>query len=209
MNRRLRRPTTRIPTQTHARRIEKVAREKAEQETRETTRREKTNTVLSVVANAFAIPALILGLLTYMDQKENNEETDRKEAGRVSYFFLAGRNYLEHGGLVIENRSLSPAWGAAIVEEGRSPKHSLGIGVIPACMQLRYDFDKKTAGAAGKAFFYSSLYFYNSLGATWRAADEGTSKVDDFPDFYDDGKDKDFAEEWHLSPSYKPLDSCA
>ncbi|MGW2857073.1 hypothetical protein ACWDAZ_35930, partial [Streptomyces sp. NPDC001215] len=150
MPRRLRHPLTRIPLQTHNRRIEKVIEQRSAEEAKIATRRERVNTALSVLANLFAIPALIIGLLTYTDQRQSDEVSAKKEAGRVNFWrdmTTEDNSPQPSTTLVVENRSLTSALHTIIVTKTAS----IGVydyfdfSLVPPCTRETY-----TLGVNGK-----------------------------------------------------------
>lgn len=207
MPRRLRVPSPRIPLPTHNRRIEKVIEKKSEQETRIATRRERVNTSLAIAANIFAIPALLIGILTYTDQRASNEESDKKEAGRVNYWW----EYTEGAppkSLIIENRSLNTAMDTVIiVNSGPNRDYDyFDIGLVQPCSKVTYDLKKNGKRVDDMDNWWDiELYFKNPAGDIWSSDEDGVlKKVKQFPDL-----DDDYVEKWGLTWETESLDSCA
>ncbi|MFD0035425.1 hypothetical protein ACWGDS_39240 [Streptomyces sp. NPDC055059] len=205
----MRRPTPRIPLQTHNRRTEQIIERKAAEETRIASRRERMNTILSVAANLFAIPALVIGLLTYTDQRENEAATEQKEAGRVNYWWETKDDKDETPTtLVVENRSLNSAVATRLVlrtaENVSHPRFE--VGFLSPCS--RATFDLKSHGTEVNEMLIASdeveLYFQNPTGQIWSSNDDGVlNKESKFPTW-----GEDYIHRWKLRFSETGLDAC-
>ncbi|MFE1989187.1 hypothetical protein [Streptomyces mirabilis] len=204
------RPRTRIPISSHNRRAEIAVKQQAEQEKQVATRRERINTTLSLLATALALPALVIGLLTYFDQKVNEEDADKKEAARVSYFWQIDTS--EGWGspskyLTVENRGLNPATNVVIAASPKFGKHMVfNLGTISACERVRIELGKHGAEIDEIASRLEyGMYFTSSTGQIWyngeRAEMEHRNK---YPRL-----DTDFVEFWKLEYITESLDACA
>ncbi|MFE2962128.1 hypothetical protein ACFXKC_00270 [Streptomyces sp. NPDC059340] len=204
------RPRTRIPISSHNRRAESAVKQQAEHEKQVATRREKINTALSLLATALALPALAIGLLTYFDQKNSEEDANKKEAARVSYFWQidAGEGWgAPSKDLAVENRGLNPATNVVIAANPKFGKHMVfDLGTISACTRVRIELGKYGAEVDKiTSRLKYGMYFTSSTGQIWfNGGKAGMERRNKYPRL-----DTDFINFWKLEYRTEPLEACA
>ncbi|MFJ7337871.1 hypothetical protein ACIQUU_32060 [Streptomyces sp. NPDC101116] len=165
------------------------------------------NTASTFLTALFAIPALILAVITYQDQKADAEEGSRKEAARITWYWIYEGEKPTH--LVVENRSLRAVYNTLInIEEDDAENRQVFFidGTVSPCTRVSYALGKH--GVEVMSELNAEMFFTDSLGHLWRTDysggvhDKGERGLK-----WSRGLNK--VAEWNLSPKYEDLEACA
>ncbi|MCX5266078.1 hypothetical protein [Streptomyces sp. NBC_00199] len=167
------------------------------------------NTASTFFTALIAIPALILALITYQDQKASEDEDARKEASYITWYWMLGSGPDgDPTALIVENRSLRPVYTAVLnIEEDSKENRQVYFidDTVSPCTRVNYSLGDH--GADVMVDLNAEMFFADSLGHLWRTDYEGT--------LHDLGERNlnwsrglDMIEEWGLSPKYEDLQAC-
>jgi hypothetical protein len=167
------------------------------------------NTGATLITALIAIPALVISLITYSDQKSDQEENNLKEAARISWYFQVDKRTGAPELLVFENRSLRPVYDTWLNLEDESNRNIQSFyidGTNSPCTRTTYEL--KNYGKSVRMDLEKELFFRDTLNTWWRLGYRGglSSYGEDvnlrLPEV-------DMVATWGLQPKYADLDGCA
>ncbi|MEU6733971.1 hypothetical protein ABZ929_12335 [Streptomyces physcomitrii] len=224
MTRRLRIPSSRTPIRTLTGKIERLTKSEDAKEKKKATRRENINTLIAVSAVLLSLPALGLTVLTYNDQKSNEEEDSVRNAGRVAAWaewppHTQDEYAVAPAKLVVENRSLELVQDAGVyaysdnytntIDFEKVPKYSIGVGTLPACTRATFSFDDHRKDLKKLISHFSiELYFMDISGQLWTSLRGGGRAGREKVEVHPQNRREDLGYMWHIEPQVTLLDAC-
>ncbi|MGV9855861.1 hypothetical protein ACWDWU_45060 [Streptomyces sp. NPDC003442] len=149
-----------------------------------------------------SLPALAVSLLTYIDQRENDQTSDVKEAARINAWWEVGER--GKGQFVVVNRTLSGVSEVTFSMGTRHPQN-LNVGYTSGCTKAIISVSGSTDDIDAATNERLDFSFYNILGETWVSEASGLHKTNNpfrlrYGSDLDDERKVDYKEE--------SLDSC-
>ncbi|MCR8576169.1 hypothetical protein [Streptomyces sp. Isolate_219] len=160
----------------------------------------RLNTASTLLTAVIAIPALVISLITYFDAKSDTEESDEKEAARISWYFRAEK-------IVVENRSLRPVYDLTLERDAEDHSAMLYVDdIVSPCSRVTFNVkghEKEIAGTDnGWATFRVSRNTW-----WWSGYEKGLQEF--HPPYEKRPYDAYIiGSKWARQPKYEDLDGC-
>ncbi|MER6309453.1 hypothetical protein [Streptomyces sp. NPDC001657] len=138
--------------------------------TDESPKHQRISSCTAVLGVFLSVPALVISVITYIDQQDSEEKSGLEAASKVFWYVEGGTADEASPSITVENRSLMPAYHVAILlkDDTGHDKYLYDFTVLRACTKESYDISKHPEALSDINNSRASLIFFDSIGRLWR-----------------------------------------
>ncbi|MEU5014320.1 hypothetical protein AB0G35_29335 [Streptomyces sp. NPDC021749] len=178
----------------------------------ESSKHQRISSLTAALGVVLSLPALVLSLVTYLDQRESEHKAGLEAASKVFWYWNFDTEGEKLLSVTVENRGLTPAYRTALIVKDKKSgriKYGYDFDLAKACSKSSYEFTGKHPEAgvdAGNAD--TELIFYDSIGRLWKSTSkEGATLISGVNESLH-VHTFDAAKKWKLPFKDADLDNC-